>query len=184
MKIPVSPAQAYELANQDVAFGITPGHINALRSLAFQVESLTIERDAYLKSSLMFHSLLETEIKARLAAHEAEAVYRIMCEEAKPLLDERAAMKAEVQKLRSQCEGAEIVRSEAVKIATECKADAGRWRRLANASEIEFPIAAIAEDPENDAAMIYGRKHLENFIDGLDEIPEFYAAMQAAKDAK
>ncbi len=175
MKIPVSPAQAYELANQDVEFGITPGHINALRSLAFQVESLTIERDAYLKSSLMFHSLLETEIKARLAAHEAESVYRILCEEAKSMMADRDALKAEVLKLRSQCEGAEIVRAEAVKIATECKADAERldWLEETPSSD----VLKIGKTWYSRAGyQMPHRKHATLRV-AID------AAMQAAKDA-
>lgn len=52
--------------------------------------------------------------------------------------------------------------------------DAGRWRRLVNASEMAFPVAAISDDPENDGLMIYGRKRMEAFIDRLDEIPAIY----------
>lgn len=55
--------------------------------------------------------------------------------------------------------------------------DAARWRRLVNASEMAFPVATIADDPENDCTMVYGRKRLEEFIDRLDEISDTYAAM-------
>jgi hypothetical protein len=57
------------------------------------------------------------------------------------------------------------------------KEDAERWRRLVNASEMAFPVAAIADDPENDRAMLYGRKRLEQFIDSLDEISDKYPAV-------
>lgn len=52
--------------------------------------------------------------------------------------------------------------------------DAARWRRLVNASELEFPIATIVDDPENDARIIYGRKRMEDLVDSYDEIPDFY----------
>lgn len=60
--------------------------------------------------------------------------------------------------------------------------DAARWRRLVNASEMAFPVATIADDPENDHAMLYGRKRLEQFVDSLDEISDQYsdAAIDAA----
>ena len=57
----------------------------------------------------------------------------------------------------------------------ELQKDAARWRRLVNASELPFPTAAIADDPENDARMVYGRKRLEALIDLMDEIPNTYA---------
>jgi hypothetical protein len=50
--------------------------------------------------------------------------------------------------------------------------DAARWRRLVNASELPFPVAAIADDPENDRLMVYGRKRLEQFIDSLDLVSD------------
>lgn len=53
--------------------------------------------------------------------------------------------------------------------------DASRWRRLVNASEMAFPVAAISDDPENDGPMVYGRKRMESFMDGLDEIPNTYS---------
>ncbi len=70
--------------------------------------------------------------------------------------------------------------------ASRNEEDAARWRRLVNASEASFPVASIANDPENDARMIYGRKRLEQFIDGLDEISDQYAlaAPGAAIDAR
>lgn len=52
--------------------------------------------------------------------------------------------------------------------------DAARWRRLVNASEMAFPVAAIVDDPENDAIKVYGRKRMEALIDGMDEIPCVY----------
>lgn len=61
----------------------------------------------------------------------------------------------------------------------ELEADAARWRRLVNASEMPFPPATVADDPENDATMLYGRKRLERYIDDLDEIPNVYAALTA-----
>lgn len=66
----------------------------------------------------------------------------------------------------------------------EDAADAARWRRLVNASEMAFPVAAIADDPENDHTMLYGRKRLEDFIDRCDEIPDTYASIAAAKDGE
>lgn len=50
--------------------------------------------------------------------------------------------------------------------------DAARWRRLVNASELPFPVAAIADDPENDRLMVYGRKRMEQFIDSLDLVSD------------
>lgn len=55
--------------------------------------------------------------------------------------------------------------------------DAARWRRLVNASEMAFPVATIADDPENDCKMVYGRTGLERLIDSYDEISDSYAAM-------
>lgn len=57
--------------------------------------------------------------------------------------------------------------------------DAARWRRLVNASEMAFPVAAIVDDPENDAMKVYGRKRMEALIDMMDEIPGTY--MDAAR---
>lgn len=51
--------------------------------------------------------------------------------------------------------------------------DALRWRKLVAASEMEFPIATIAEDPENDCVLLYGKRRLEDLIDRFDEIPGF-----------
>ena len=48
--------------------------------------------------------------------------------------------------------------------------DALRWRRLVNASEMPFPVLTIADDPENDCVLHYGRKKLESLVDGCDEI--------------
>lgn len=62
--------------------------------------------------------------------------------------------------------------------------DAGRWRRLVNASELSFPVATIADDPENGAVMLYGRKALEDFVDRMDEIPNTYDAARAAQEGK
>jgi hypothetical protein len=56
--------------------------------------------------------------------------------------------------------------------ATSDAVDAARWRRLVNASELPFPVAAIADDPENDRLMVYGRKRLEQFIDSLDLVSD------------
>lgn len=53
--------------------------------------------------------------------------------------------------------------------------DAARWRRLVNASEMAFPVATIADDPENAYTMLYGRQRLERYIDSLDEISDQYA---------
>ena len=59
--------------------------------------------------------------------------------------------------------------------------DAARWRRLVNASELAFPVATIVDDPENDKNMLYGRKRLENYIDGLDEISDSYDAQRLGR---
>lgn len=62
--------------------------------------------------------------------------------------------------------------------------DAERWRRLVNASELSFPVATIADDPENAAVMLYGRKAMEDFVDSMDEIPNTYDAARAAQEGK
>lgn len=56
--------------------------------------------------------------------------------------------------------------------------DAARWRRLVNASDMPFPILTIADDPENDCLLVYGRKRLEELVDMYDEIPDSYDAMK------
>lgn len=150
--VPITLEQAYELVNQGVSLGLTPQHINAIRSLSEQVATLTIARDV---------------------AIESAGVYRIMCEEAKPLLAERDTLKAEVLKLRSQCEGAEIVRAEAVKIATECKADAGRYRFARDCNSDSICILKITGCDADESTVLTG--------DDADE--EIDAAMQSAKDA-
>lgn len=58
--------------------------------------------------------------------------------------------------------------------------DAARWRRLVNASEMSFPIATLAYDPENDHTMLYGRERLEQCIDRMDEINDSYATGESA----
>lgn len=55
--------------------------------------------------------------------------------------------------------------------------DANRWNRLVTASEMEFPVLALCEDPENDKVMHYGRRRLEQIVDGMDEISPFYTAV-------
>lgn len=59
--------------------------------------------------------------------------------------------------------------------------DAARWRRLVNASELPFPVATIADDPENDCMLVYGRERLEALIDMYDEISD--AALSRQQDA-
>ena len=61
--------------------------------------------------------------------------------------------------------------------------DAGRWRRLVNASEMEFPVLTIASDPENDCWLPYGREDLESLVDMCDEIPNTYQSIDAAMEA-
>lgn len=60
----------------------------------------------------------------------------------------------------------------------ELEGDAKRWRRLVNASEMPYPPATVANDPENDAILLYGRARLERYIDDLDEIPNVYASKE------
>lgn len=55
--------------------------------------------------------------------------------------------------------------------------DAGRWRRLVNASEMSFPVLTIANDPENDCTLSYGRNALENLVDACDEISDENGAL-------
>lgn len=45
-------------------------------------------------------------------------------------------------------------------------------------------MATIADDPENGAVMLYGRKALEDFVDRMDEIPNTYDAARAAQEGK
>ena len=74
--------------------------------------------------------------------------------------------------------------AQAAPVEAAVQQDAGRWRRLVNASELSFPVATIADDPENGAVMLYGRKALEDFVDHMDEIPNTYDAARAAQEGK
>jgi hypothetical protein len=65
--------------------------------------------------------------------------------------------------------------AQAAAVPEAVERDAARWRRLVNASEMAFPVATIADDPENEPTMLYGRKRLEAFIDECDEISDTYA---------
>lgn len=66
------------------------------------------------------------------------------------------------------------------RVNAELEKDAARWRRLVNCSEMSFPIATVCSDPENDMRMVYGRKRLEDLIDGFDLIPAEYAALSSS----
>lgn len=66
----------------------------------------------------------------------------------------------------------------------ELEREAARWRRLVNCSEMPFPIATVCDDPENDKLMVYGRKRLEDLVDGFDLIPSEYAALSSSGGAE
>jgi hypothetical protein len=66
----------------------------------------------------------------------------------------------------------------------EVNIDALRYRRLIAASEREFPLLAVSNDPENDDVKTYGRAQIDALIDSLDLVEPALAAPQAAQPPK
>lgn len=48
--------------------------------------------------------------------------------------------------------------------------DAIRYRKILAASEREFPLVSVCDDPENDAIHTYGRTRINALIDMMDEV--------------
>ncbi len=57
---------------------------------------------------------------------------------------------------------------QAAQPAASVAVDAERYRRLIYAAEMAFPVLSVCVDPENEPDHKYGRKHIDDLIDGLD----------------
>jgi len=63
----------------------------------------------------------------------------------------------------------------------ERERDAERYRKIIAASELEFPVLSVCDDPENDARHAYGRDHIDALVDQMDEIQPIARAQRAAE---